>query len=111
MDLKQLSKVLEKLYNTMGNQYLVDNFITEPFEFNVNVRRGGDEDLHNYVVEIDSFPKMPKSLKYKPEVIKKDNLWVDAADKSVIVHDFKKMIDYIDTSFGSFGKTIGVKFI
>lgn len=95
----------------MGNQYLVDNFITEPFEFKVSVRRGGDEDLYNYVVEIDSFPKMPNSLKYRPEVIGKDNLWVDAADKSVIVHDFRKMIDYIDTSFGSFGKTIIVEFV
>ena len=33
--MKNFNTILEKIYNTLGNKYLTDNFDTEPFEFKV----------------------------------------------------------------------------
>lgn len=106
MDLKTLQRVLERMFNSLGNQYLTDNFETEPFKFEVKVRKGERDDLHDIMVEIISTPKMPKDLKYK-----KGKSNADGADKSVIRHKFKEMANLVDPTFGSFRKTIGVYFI
>ena len=112
MKLESLSKILEKLYNTMGNKHLVDNYETGPFEFKVNVRRGDkDDDLYSYVVEVYSTPDMPRRFMYRPEVKEKNKIWADAIDISVLRSKFKEYIKYIDSSFGGFGKTIGVVFM
>ena len=105
--MKGLSNILEKVYNKIGNKYLVSKFETEPFEFKVNVRHGKDDDLHDYVVEVYSTPVFPNTLRYKPEFRTR----VDGAHISVIENEFKNQIKYIDTSFGRLGRTYGVKFM
>lgn len=110
MNLLWLSNTLEKLYNTLGNDYLTQNFHTEPFEFKVKVRRGiHDEDLHDYVVEVSADRKIPKSFKYKDDVPKKR--FSDGIDISVLRNLFKEYASYIDPTFGDFRKTIGVNFL
>jgi len=110
MKLEDLSKVLEKVYNTLGNKYLTDNFETEPFKFKVYVRRGGKGDLWDYIVQVQPTPGVPRSFTYKPEVKEKNKIWADGIDISVLRSEFKNYIEYVDSSFGGFGKTIGVVF-
>lgn len=106
--MKGLANFLEKIYNTMGNKYLTENFDTEPFEFKVNVRRGNrNYDLHDWIVEVYSVPNMPKSFMYK----KGKDTDSDGIDISVLTKLFKDYTKYFDTSFGEFQKTIGVKFM
>jgi hypothetical protein len=103
--MKELSKILEKLYNTLGNSYLTENFDTEPFKFKVNVRKGDrDEDLTGYVVEVYSVPNLPATFRYKGN--EKEGIHI-----SVLRTKFKSFIPYIDSNFGRFGRTIGVRFM
>ena len=67
MNLTQLSTMLEKLYNKLGNRYLTKNFITEPFEFEVKLRYDRDDEFFDYIIEIYSNPPMPQMLDYRPE--------------------------------------------
>jgi hypothetical protein len=69
MNLTQLSTMLEKLYNKLGNRYLTKNFITEPFEFEVKIKHDKDNDMYDYIIEVRSNPPMPEGFKYRPEVI------------------------------------------
>lgn len=109
--MKNLDRILEKMYNTMGNKYLIDNFDTGPFEFRVNVRRGDrDDDLQDYIVEVYSTPEVPRSFRYKPDNENKIGHRV-GIDISVLGHKFKEYASYVDPSFGKFRKTIGVKFM
>lgn len=108
MNLTQLSNVLEKIYNTLGNKYLTDNFITDPFEFKVKVRYGTDEDYYNYIIEVYSVPNIPQSFYYKPEVKKRDNKQADGIDITVLAYEFKNMIEYVD---GSYKTGTGIKFM
>ena len=106
--MKDLSKVLEKVFNTLGNMYITDNFDAEPFEFRVNVRRGDrDDDLQDYIVEVYSIPNMPESLNYKSG--KRNGS--DGIDISVLKHKFREFIKYVDSSFGGFGRTVGIRFM
>lgn len=106
--MKNLDKVLEKIYNTLGNEYLTDNFDTEPFKFKVRIRRGNrEDDFHSYIIEIYSVPDMPDSFYYKGG--KRDGN--DGIDISVFKYKLKELIGYIDTSFGGFGRTLGIKFM
>lgn len=105
--LSEISSALEKIYNTMGNRYLTDNFNTEPFKFKVDiVRTQGDASMWDYVIRVESTPKMPESLQYK----KKDTP-VDGIHQSVLRNNFKKYIYYIDPTFGTFRKTVGLVFV
>ena len=70
MNLTLLSKVLTKLYNKLGNNYLTRNFITEPFEFDVKVRYNGADEIYDYTIEVSSIPSIPESFEYKPELNK-----------------------------------------
>ena len=92
MNLTTLSIILTKLFNNLGNKYLTDNFVTEPFEFKVNVRYGDRGESHGFVVDIHSKPDMPESFNYKPE-IKKEKI-VHGIDISVLKYEFRKMIEY-----------------
>ena len=106
--MKDLDKVLKKIYNGIGNSYLTKNFDTGPFEFNVNFRRGDrDEDLQDYIVEVYSVPDLPKSFMYK----EKNKEGMNGIHISVLKKKFKEYIEYIDPTFGKFGKTIGIKFM
>jgi hypothetical protein len=106
--MKDLDKKLEKVYNTLGNKYITDNFISEPFEFRVKIRRGDrDDDLQDYIVEVYSIPNMPKSFTYKPE----KNEFLNGIHISVLKSKFKEFIKYVDSSFGGYGGTVGVNFI
>jgi hypothetical protein len=104
--MEHLNKILEKLYNKLGNDYLTKHFDVEPFEFKVNVRKSnyGDDELYNYIVEVYSTPDLPESFMYKGD--KKNGIHI-----SILKHLFKEYIKYIDSSFGQFGKTIGVRFM
>ena len=103
--MKNLSKSLERLYNVLGNNYLTDNFDTGPFDFKVNIRKAKDDnDLQNYIVEIYSVPELPEAFWRKSD--KKNGIHISA-----LKNKFKEYIGYVDSSFGGFGKTIGIKFM
>jgi len=106
--MKNLNTILEKIYNTLGNKYLTDNFDTEPFEFKVKLRKGDrDDDLQDYIIEVYSIPNMPKSLNYKSG--KRNGS--DGIDISVLKHKFREFIQYVDSSFGGFGRIVGIRFM
>ena len=105
--MENFNKVLEKLYNTLGNEYLKDNFDTKPFEFKVNIRKGDNNDLQDYIIEVYSIPHMPKAFKYKSG---KGNGF-HGIDISVFKRKLKEFIKYVDSSFGQFGRTYGIKFM
>jgi hypothetical protein len=107
MNLTQLSTMLEKLYNKLGNRYLTKNFITEPFEFEVKIKHDKDNDMYDYIIEVYSNPPMPEGFKYRPEVIEEKNKTAGGAHISVIRSEFKKMFEYLDTNF----KYVGVVFM
>lgn len=98
MNLTQLSTILEKLYNKLGNRYLTKNFITEPFEFEVNLKYDRDDEFFDYIIEIYSKPPMPQTLEYRPEVKEEKNKTSDGVHISVIRGEFKKMFEYIETN-------------
>ena len=103
--MKNLDKVLEKLFNTLGNSYLTENFNTEPFEFKVKVRSGNrEDDLQDYIVEVYSVPELPESFMYKSD--DKNGIHI-----SVLRNKFKDYLQYVDTTFGDFRKTVGVNFM
>ena len=107
MRLDTLSNVLEKVYNKLGNKYLTDNFVTEPFEFKVNVRYDRDNEYYDYIVDVYSIPDIPKGFEYKPEI--KEMKKTDGIDISVLKHEFKQMIKYVDDSFSK--RIYGVNFV
>ena len=98
MNLTQLSTTLEKLYNKLGNRYLTKNFITEPFEFEVNIKYDRNNNTYDYIIEVYSNPPMPQTLEYRPEVKEEKNKTADGAHISVIRSEFKKMFEYIETN-------------
>lgn len=103
-----MDRILEKIYNRLGNSYLSDKFDVGPFEFKVNFRRGDrDEDLQDYIVEVYSVPDVPESFMYKGGG--KDG--ISGIHISVLKSKFKEYIGYIDPTFGEFRKTIGIKFM
>jgi len=108
MTLPQLSKALTSLYNKLGNDWITENLISEPFDFRVYVRRGDETDLTDYVIEVYSDRPIPRSLLYKQG--KEESTWAYGVDISVLKHKFKELASYVDT-FGSLGKTIGVTFM
>jgi hypothetical protein len=104
MNLKLLSNQLTKIYNTLGNQWIVDNFISEPFVFRVFVRKGDFNDLHDYEVEIYTDRPFPQNFEYREK--KK----FDGAHHSTVNQKFKDLTNYVER-FGDFRKTLGVKFM
>lgn len=107
MNLKLFSEQLSKIFNTLGNDWLVENFITEPFDMNVVVRKGGTDDLRDYEVEIYTDRTLPHTFEYREGI--KPHYY--GAHISKIQSYFKELLDYIDPTFGVFRKTIGVKFM
>jgi hypothetical protein len=104
-NMKNLDKILEKLYNTLGNLYLTENFDTEPFEFTVKIRRGDrNDDLQDYIVEVYSVPELPERFTYKSN--SKNGIHI-----SVLRGKFKEYLQYVDTTFGDFRKTVGIDFM
>ena len=97
MNLTELSNILTKLYNTVGNRYITQNFISEPFEFKVNVRYGDPYEYHKYYVDVYSIPDMPEFFKYTPELRKKEKKDVVGAYVNIIELKFKSLIEYVDT--------------
>lgn len=106
MNLTTLSTILTKLFNNLGNKYLTDNFVTEPFEFVVKVRYGDNDEYHKYVADVYTKPAMPESFNYKPE-IKKEKI-VDGIDISVFKYQLRQMIEY--TGFRGTDQT-GINFV
>ena len=97
MNLTELSNVLTKLYNTVGNRYITQNFISKPFEFKVKVRYGEPYEYHKYYVDVYSIPDMPEFFKYTPELRQKEKKDVVGAYVNVIELKFKSLIEYVDT--------------
>lgn len=108
MNLTELSNILTKAYNTIGNSYITKNFISEPFVFKVEVRYGDLYEYHEYYADISSVPDMPEFFRYRPEVRKKLNKVNVGVDREIIGFEFKEMISYIDSERA---KLIGVNFI
>ena len=109
MNLKILSNQLSKLYNTLGNEWLVNLVETEPFDFRVFVRRADSpDDLHDYEVEIYTDRQMPKSFRYRQN---KNSSLYEGIHLSVVSNYFKNLAKYVDPSFGEFRKTLGVSFM
>ena len=106
--MKNLNTILEKIYNTLGNKYITDNFDSEPFEFKVNIRSGNrDDDFErDFVIEIYSIPDMPNGFTYKPGKSEYNGIHI-----SLLKREFLDYIKYVDSSFGGFRKTIGIKFM
>lgn len=94
MNLTTLSEILEKVYNTLGNKYLTSNFITEPFDFKVKVVYNRDNPYCDYEIQVYSTPDIPDQFFYKPEIKEKKGL--DGIHISVLAHEFKDYIKYID---------------
>lgn len=106
--MKNLNTILEKIYNTLGNKYITDNFDVEPFEFKVRIRKADrDDDLQDYIVEVYSTPNLPRNFDYKDG--KRDS--VNGIHISVLGGKFKEFIQYVDSSFGQFRKTVGIRFM
>ena len=93
MNLTELSNALTRVYNKLGNKYILDNFFSEPFEFKVKVRYGESDEYHKYYVDVYSVPDMPRFFTYRPE--KKKNAFL--TDVNFIGLKFKSMIEYIDS--------------
>lgn len=109
MDLKSLSRGLTRLYNNLGNKYLTDNFVTEPFEFDVNVRKGDrHDDYQHFIIEVNTDRKLPSTFAYKKQ---KEGRIADGIHNSVLAREFKEYVQAIDPNFRSLHATVGVKFL
>lgn len=104
MDYPHLSKSLTKIYNTFANEWIVDNFVSEPFDFRVFVRKGDSSDTTDYVVEVYTDRPIPHTLYYKD----KDAQWADGIHYSSVIDKLKELAQYVD-NFGQFKKTLGVQ--
>lgn len=105
MNLTTLSNILEKMYNTMGNKYLVDNFETTPFEFKVKVLYDRDDPYDDYHIQIYTVPDIPENFFYRPE---KKKGWSDGIHISVLENKFKEYTQYADPSSKRY---YGIKFM
>jgi len=108
MTLQQLSKALTSVYNTIGNDWITENLVSEPFEFKVYVRKGDSTDLYSYVIEVYTDRPIPETIPYKDpsnQISRADGIHI-----SVMRDKFKKLANYIET-FGGFGKTLGIDFM
>ena len=106
MNLTQLSNILTKLYNKLGNNYLTRNFITEPFEFDVKVRYDRDNYICDYIIEVSSIPSIPESFEYRPE-LNKDAHGVHISVVQGKFLDMYKSVEPIDDR----KRFVGVKFM
>ena len=105
MTLPQLSKALSSLYNSLGNEWIVNNLDSEPFKFRVYVRKGDDSDLYDYVIEVYSDRPIPRTIPFKDP--SKQPSKADGVHYSVIRNKFKELARYIE-DFGNFRRTLGV---
>lgn len=109
MNLKSLSRGLTRLYNNLGNKYLTDNFITEPFEFDVNVREGNrEDDYHHFIIEVNTDRKLPSTFAYRKQ---KEGRVADGIHISVLAREFKEWARAVDPNFRLPHGTVGVKFL
>ena len=108
MNLEELSNVLTKVYNTVGNRYIIENYTVGPFEFKVKVRYGNPQEYHDYYAEVYSVPEIPEYFRYKPEVRKEKNMNAVEVNSIIVELEFKKMISYIDPKRSS---KFGVNFM
>lgn len=104
MKLADLSKSLTKIYNLFANEWIVDNFDSEPFDFRVYVRKGEVDDLTDYVVEVYTDRPIPHTLYYKD----RESHRADGVHYSTVIHKLKELASYID-NFGHFRNTLGVQ--
>lgn len=76
----------------MVNQWLVENFETEPFDFRVFVRKGTLDDLGNIVLEVYTDRFIPFTFKYKEEKLPNK---VDGIHYSVLINKLKDISKYV----------------
>jgi len=104
MDYPHLSKALTKIYNTFANEWIVDNFVSEPFDFRVFVRKGDSSDTTDYVVEVYTDRPIPHTLHYKDH--EGQAAW--GIHYTELINKLKELAQYVD-NFGHFQKTLGVQ--
>ena len=108
MNLTELSNILTKVYNTIGNRYIIENYTVGPFEFKVRIRYGNPYEYHDYYAEVYSVPEIPEYFRYKPEVRKEKKKLSPIVDYAFVELEFKKIISYIDPERSS---KFGVNFM
>jgi hypothetical protein len=64
----------------------------------VKIRYDKDNELYEYIIEINSNPPMPKTFRYRPEVREEQNKTASGAHLSVIKGEFRKMYQSIETN-------------
>lgn len=105
MNLAKLSTQLTKVFNSLGNKWLTDNFEIEPFDFRVYLRKGDPDDTANYVAEVYTERPIPFTIEYKEG---KSPNWADGIHNSVLSNYLKGLVEYVE-SFGGFGKILRVE--
>lgn len=103
MNLPKVASQLTKLYNTLGNKWLTDNFHIKPFDFRVYLRKADLTEPYDYIAEVYSDRPIPQFFQYKEGM----------SDMSVetffsLRNHLKSLATYVD-DFGSYDKFLGLK--
>lgn len=104
MNLKTTSKTLTKLFNTLGNDFITNNFEEKPFYFTVFLKEGDPMfDEKDYVAEVHTDRWIPKKFKLKTNPEKSESV-------NLLKEKFEEMIEYVGEIDGK-DKKIQVRFM
>lgn len=97
--LRQISSSLNSIFNTLGNNWIVENFELEPFNFRVYLRQTGHDEEHlgKYIAEIYTDRFVPRNLKLSKKHRKKGK---DSVSYTTIEKKFKELSKYLDLKDG-----------
>lgn len=110
MTLPTLSKALTSVFNSLGNQWLIENSDESPFQFKVFVRRADIGDYKgDLIAEVYTDRPVPWEMKYKKNS-EKGAQGIDGFHNSVLSNKLEELANYVDV-FGGFGKTLAVEFM
>lgn len=94
MNTSELSNILTRLYNNLGNKLILKKYkIDEPFKFKTYVRKVNNVNIdgpYDYIVEVYSDRPMPRTVF--------DREKNERYDLNFITYDFKELMKYIDPS-------------
>jgi hypothetical protein len=104
MNLYNAAKTLTKLFNSLGNSYITENFEEQPFLFNVYLKRGDPMfEEADYLAEVHTNRFVPKFFKLRSNPKKK-------VSSEKIREKFQEMTSYLD-EVANEGKKIQVRFM
>lgn len=98
LPLRQISNSLSNLFNTLGNQWITENFELKPFNFRVFVRRTGHDEEHlgNYIAEVYTDRFVPRQLKLSKKFRKKGKEFVPYKFMEKKLKEISKYMDLMD---------------